>query len=61
MESTRTLEGTKEMLLSWFRDDELEVCPRCHQEHVLPSWGSTNGRICITCGVLSVTAKVEVA
>ena len=61
MEGSRAVEGTKEMLLSWFRDDELEVCPRCHQRHVLPLWGSPTGRICVSCGILSTPAEVEVA
>jgi hypothetical protein len=61
MEASRAVEGTKEMLLSWFRDDELEICPQCHQRHVLPLWGSATGRVCVTCGMLSTTAKVEVA
>jgi transposase-like protein len=34
MEGSRAVEGTKEMLLSMFSDDELEVCPRCQQKHV---------------------------
>jgi len=38
MEGSRAVEGTKEMLLSWFRDDELDVCPRCHQNEVLRQW-----------------------
>lgn len=61
MEGSRAVEGTKEMLLSWFRDDELEVCPRCHQRHVLPLRDSATGRICVTCGMLSTPAKAEVA
>ena len=61
MEGSRAVEGTKDMLLSWFRDDELEVCPRCHQKEVLPPWGSATDRICVTCGMLSMTEKVEVA
>lgn len=61
MEATRAVEGTKEMLLSWFSDDELEVCPRCGERQVLPPWGSASGRVCVTCGVISATAKVEAA
>jgi hypothetical protein len=61
MAGSRAVDGTKEMLLSWFRDDELEVCPRCHQKHVLPLWGSATSRVCVTCGMLSMTAKVVVA
>lgn len=61
MEASRAVESTKEMLLLWFADDELEVCPRCHQKEVLPPWGSATGRICVTCGMLSTTEKAEVA
>lgn len=61
MEGSRAVEGTKEMLLSMFSDEELEVCPRCQQKHVLPPWGSPSGRVCVSCGMLSMTAKVEVA
>jgi hypothetical protein len=60
-QGSRAVEGTKEMLLSWFGDDELEVCPRCHQKQVLPVWGSATGRICVTSGILSTTEKAEVA
>ena len=59
MEASRAVEGTKEMLLSWFADDELEVCPQCQQKEVLPGWGSATGRICVTCGMLSMTEKGE--
>ena len=58
-QDSRAVEGTKEMLLSWFRDDELEVCPRCHQKEVLPSWGSAVGRVCVTCGLLSPYGELE--
>lgn len=61
MEEKRAPEGTKEMLLSWFHDDELEVCPRCQQKHVLPPWGLATRRVCVSCGMLSTTAKAEVA
>lgn len=54
------VEGTKEMLLSWFGEDELAVCPQCHQQHVLPARGLAPGRICVTCGMLSATQEVEV-
>ena len=60
-QSSRAVEGTKEMLLSWFRVDELEVCPHCHQKEVLPPWGSATGRVCVTCGMLSMVEEVEVA
>jgi hypothetical protein len=53
LEDSKALDGTKAMLLSWFGEDELEVCPRCHRNEVLPSWGSATGRVCLTCGLLS--------
>jgi len=61
MEGTRAVEGSKEMLLSWFRDDELEVCPRCQRKQILPPWGSATARVCVSCGMLPATAEVEVA
>jgi hypothetical protein len=61
VEGSRAVEGTEEMLLSWFGDDELEVCPRCCQKHVLPPWGSATGRVCVTCGIVSMSAQVDAA
>jgi hypothetical protein len=54
--------GAKEILLSLFVD-ELEVCPRCGERHLLPPWGSPSprGRICVSCGIISATAKTEAA
>jgi hypothetical protein len=43
------MDGPTEMLLSWFDEDELDVCPVCGQKHLLPPWGSPEKRICATC------------
>ena len=61
MEATKAEEATKEMLLFWFEDDELDVCPRCGNKHLLPPWGSPSGRVCVSCGIVSETAKIEAA
>lgn len=52
-------DGTKEMLLSWFGKDELEICPQCGAREVLPAWRSAEGRICVTCGMLSPAKETE--
>lgn len=54
--------GAKEILLSLF-GDELEICPRCGERHLLPSWGSPSptGRICVSCGIISAIAKTDAA
>ena len=46
---------TREMILHWFREDELSECGSCGNRHVLPGWGSPNGRMCITCGPLAMS------
>jgi hypothetical protein len=44
----------EKMLLAWFKEDELRVCPNCGQKHLLPGWGSPNGdAVCVTCGVMA--------
>jgi hypothetical protein len=58
MDGNRTLAGpeanTRAMLLSWFGEDELSVCPDCGNRHVLPPWGSARGEFCATCGLLGI-------
>jgi len=52
--------GAKEILLFLFRD-ELEVCPRCSESHLLPPWGSRSpdSRVCVSCGIISAAAKTD--
>ena len=50
---------TRDMILHWFREDELSECPNCGNRHVLPGWGSPNGRMCVTCGPLTLSAAPE--
>ena len=54
--------GAKEILLSLF-SDELEVCPRCSERHLLPPRGSPPppSRICLSCGIISASAKTDAA
>jgi hypothetical protein len=61
VEGSRAVEGTKAMLLSWFGDGELEVCPQCRDRHLLPLWGSASAsdRVCVTCGLVPTTAQVN--
>ena len=61
MEGPRAVEGTKAMLLSWFGDGELEVCPQCRERHLLPPWGSASAsdQVCVTCGLVPTTALVN--
>jgi Zn ribbon nucleic-acid-binding protein len=49
------------MLLSWFGDGELEVCPQCLESHLLPLWGSATAsdRVCVSCGLVPTTALVN--
>ena len=60
MEGSRA-KGTKAMLLSWFVDGELEVCPQCGERHLLPPWGSASAgnRVCVTCGLIPTSALVS--
>jgi hypothetical protein len=48
------MEGTTEMLLSWFREDELSDCAQCGNKHLLPVfWAKEPGSpVCATCGTL---------
>jgi hypothetical protein len=59
---TAVEDGAKEILLLLF-GDELEVCPRCGERHLLPPWGSRSpgDRICVSCGIISATAKIDAA
>lgn len=61
MEGPRAVEGTKAMLLSWFGDGELEVCPQCRERHLLPPWGSASAsdQVWVTCGLVPTTALVN--
>jgi hypothetical protein len=61
VEGSKAVEGTKTMLLSWFGDGELEVCPQCGERHLLPPWGSAsaNDRVCVTCGLIPTLALVS--
>jgi len=45
------MKGFRKMLLSWFRDYELGVCPRCGQKHVLPATDSATRAVCVSCGI----------
>ena len=45
---------TRDMILHWFEEHELSLCELCGNRHVLPGWGSPNGRMCVTCGPLVV-------
>lgn len=47
--------NTRAMLLSWFEENELSVCPECRQRHVLPPWGSAAEQFCATCGLLGIS------
>jgi len=49
------------MLLSWFGDGELELCPQCRERHLLPLWGSATAsdRVCVSCGLVPATALLN--
>jgi Zn ribbon nucleic-acid-binding protein len=49
------------MLLSWFGDGELELCPQCRERHLLPLWGSATAsdRVCVSCGLVPTTALLN--
>jgi hypothetical protein len=59
---TAVEDGAKEILLLLF-GDELEVCPRCGERHLLPLWGSPSPGdcVCVSCGIISATAKIDAA
>jgi hypothetical protein len=41
----------RQMLATWFSEDELDVCERCGEKHLMPAWGSADGiRACIGWG-----------
>jgi len=50
-----------ELLLLWFPNEDIETCPCCAERRLLPDWASPHGRICASCGILSLHAlPVEV-
>jgi rRNA maturation protein Nop10 len=41
-------------LARWFKPDELETCPRCGEQRLVPSEPGSTVRICLDCGGLTV-------
>jgi len=43
-----------ELLLLCFENEDIEMCPCCAERRLLPDWASPHGRICASCGMLSL-------
>lgn len=56
----RFVEGNADIDLSvdlarWFKPDELETCPRCGAQRLVPAEPGSTVRICLDCGAIDLS------
>lgn len=42
-------------LARWFKPDELETCPRCGAQRLVPAEPGSTVRICLDCGAIDLS------
>jgi hypothetical protein len=51
------MSGGRPNLKHWFREDELELCPECGENQLVPPSPAARMRICLGCGVVPKPAS----